>query len=331
MNLSQLNRILLQTLLLPVVALLLVSGALIWQIGNAQKTVSDLQDADHNIATATYILALTGDEESGVRGFQNTSNEAFLQPFQNARGPLAASVSMLRRDLAARGEEPSLLDQFLVSHQRWIDTVAVSMIALVRSGGDTRDVALNLRGKDEMDRIRDILNELISEQKLQRQNGGALADSGPPHVGSYRWLRRADRPSDWAIRTQPTPHGHTRIPGRDHRAAKERADPTYDSEQRLRTTLTSIGDGVVVCDQHGRVELLNTVARAINRLDAGGGSAKADQRGLSHCRRGLTPISWRTPSTPSFARGMPSLSPTMLFCFGEVVEKFRSTTAVRPS
>ena len=85
MNLSQLNRILLQTLLLPVVALLLVSGALIWQIGNAQKTVNDLQDADRNIATATYILAMTVDEESGLRGFQNTSNEAFLQPFQKAQ------------------------------------------------------------------------------------------------------------------------------------------------------------------------------------------------------------------------------------------------------
>ena len=70
-----------------------MSGALIWQIGNAQKTVNDLQDADHNIATATYILALIGDEESGVRGFQNTSNEAFLQSFENAHGPLAANVT----------------------------------------------------------------------------------------------------------------------------------------------------------------------------------------------------------------------------------------------
>lgn len=277
MNLSQLNRILLQTLLLPVVALLLVSGALIWQIGNAQKTVNDLQDADHNIATATYILALIGDEESGVRGFQNTSNEAFLQSFENAHAPLAANVSTLRKDLAARGKDTHLLDQFLVTHQRWLDTVAAPMIALVRSGGDTRDVTLNLRGKDEMDRIRDMVNELISEQKLERQNEVEHWQTQVRHtleaiVGCAALIGLLI-----GLFARSRLHMVTHAFQGAITALRKNAQATYDSEQRLRTTLTSIGDGVVVCDQHGRVELLNTIAEQLT----GWTQTEAAQRPIS--------------------------------------------------
>jgi len=276
-NLSQLNRILLQTLLLPVVALLLVSGALIWQIDNAQKTVVDLQDADHNIATATYILALTGDEESGVRGFQNTSNEAFLQPFDAAQGPLASSVSTLRKDLATRGKDTQLVDEFLVAHRRWLDSVAAPMIALVRAGGDTRDVTLNLRGKDQMDHIRATLNELISEQKLQRQNEVEHWQTQVRHtleaiVGCAALLGLLI-----GLFARSRLHMVTHAFQGAITALRKNAQATYDSEQRLRTTLTSIGDGVVVCDQHGRVELLNTIAEQLT----GWTQAQAAQRPIS--------------------------------------------------
>lgn len=277
MNLSQLNRILLQTLLLPVVALLLVSGALIWQIGNAQKTVIDLQDADRNIATATYILAMTVDEESGLRGFQNTSNEAFLKPFEKSQGQLSASVSTLRKDLAARGKDTHLLDEFLVSHQRWLDTVAVPMIGLVRAGGDTKDVTLNLRGKEEMDRIHDLLNELISEQKLQRQNEVEHWQTQVRHtleaiVGCAALIGLLI-----GLFARSRLHMVTHAFQGAITALRKNAQATYDSEQRLRTTLTSIGDGVVVCDQQGRVELLNTIAEQLT----GWTQAEAAQRPIS--------------------------------------------------
>ena len=95
MNLNQLNRILLQTLLLPVVFLLLVAGLLVWQIRNAERTVEHIQVANQNIATATLINALMVDEETGVRGYQNTSNEIFLQPYEFAVGPLQDAFAKL--------------------------------------------------------------------------------------------------------------------------------------------------------------------------------------------------------------------------------------------
>lgn len=263
MNLSQLNRILLQTLLLPIVALLLVSGALVWQLGNAEKTVADLRDADRNIATATFILAQTVDEESALRGFQNTSNEAFLEPFRNAQGPLAASVTALRRDLASRGKDTQLVDQFVAAHRLWLDSSANPMISLVRSGGDTRDVALNLRGKGQMDQIRALLNELIEEQKIERQNEVEHWQTQVRHtleaiVGCAALIGLLI-----GLFARSRLHMVTQAFQGAITALRKNAQATYDSEQRLRTTLTSIGDGVIVCDQHGRVELLNAVAEQL--------------------------------------------------------------------
>jgi PAS domain S-box-containing protein len=262
-NLSQLNRILLQTLLLPVVALLLVSGALVWQLGNAEKTVADLRDADHNIATATYILAQTVDEESGLRGFQNTSNEAFLEPFQNAQGLLTTSVTSLRKDLASHGKDTQLLDQFVAAHRLWLDSVASPMIALVRSGGDTRDVALNLRGKDQMDHLRALVNELIDEQKLQRQDEVEHWQTQVRHTLEAIVSCAALLGLLIGLFARSRLHMVTQAFQGAITALRKNAQATYDSEQRLRTTLTSIGDGVIVCDQQGRVELLNTVAEQL--------------------------------------------------------------------
>lgn len=277
MNLSQLNRILLQTLLLPVVALLLVSGALVWQLGNAQKTVSDLREADRNIATATYILALTVDEESGVRGFQNTSNEAFLEPFRAAQGPLASSITSLRQNLASHGKDTHLVDQVVAAHHLWLDSVAAPMIGLIRSGGDTRDVALNLRGKEQMDGIRALVNELIDEQKLERQNEVEHWQTQVRHTLEAIVSCAALIGLLIGIFARSRLHMVTQAFQGAMTALRKNAQATYDSEQRLRTTLTSIGDGVVVCDQHGRVELINTVAEQLT----GWTQAEAAQRPIS--------------------------------------------------
>lgn len=88
MNLNQLNRALRRTLLLPVAALALVAVALAWQLLNAQHAVARIQLADANIETATLITALMVDEETGLRAYQTTGNEIFLQPYEYAASTL---------------------------------------------------------------------------------------------------------------------------------------------------------------------------------------------------------------------------------------------------
>ena len=52
-----------------------------------------------------------------------------------------------------------------------------------------------------------------------------------------------------------------------------RAEELFQSEQQLRTTLDSIGDGVITCDADGRVQMMNPVARELtgwSQAEAGG-------------------------------------------------------------
>lgn len=268
MNLSKLNRVLLQTLLLPVVALMLVSGLLVQQILNSQQTVARSQLADRNLATASLISALIADEESGIRGYQNTSNEIFLQPYELSVGPLQDALSHLRHDMVAQGEDPRPVDELVTAHQHWVSTIAEPMIDLVRNGADTRDPGVNLRGKAYLDRMRELIGSIISSQKQLRDEGVENWRAQIHHtliavvglsliVGIVIGLFTRSRLHMVSSAFQAAME-----------ALRKNSQFTYESEQRLRATLTSIGDGVIVCDPEGRVELFNTVAQHITGWSA---------------------------------------------------------------
>ena len=264
MNLSKLNRILLQTLLLPVVALMIVSGILIWQILNAEQTVSHIQLADNNIATANLISALITDQETGVRGYQSTGNEIFLQPFDRAAPDLTENIERLRHGIALEGGDEQQLKDLVEAHEIWLDTIARPMIDMVRNGNNTRDTAINLRGKAVMDQIRAINTIIVNTQKDERsryvehwQNQvrntleGAIGFALLIGLAIGAFARSRLHMVSHAFQTTLN-------------LVRGNAKATYESEQRLRATLTSIADGVVVCDLEGRVEMLNTVAQQLS-------------------------------------------------------------------
>ena len=95
MNLSQFKRILLQAFLLPIVALLITAAALYWQIRASNATVKLIQESDARIAQVTLIAKLIVDEESGLRGYETTSDPRFLEPFNNAERQLESEFEKL--------------------------------------------------------------------------------------------------------------------------------------------------------------------------------------------------------------------------------------------
>ena len=261
MNLSKLNRILLQTLLLPIVALMLVSGVLVWQILSAGRTVARIQLADRNLATANLINALIVDEETGIRGYQNTSNEIFLQPYDMAVDDLRTNLATLRDGVASQGGDIRPVDQLVAAHQRWVNTIAQPMIDIVRDGGNTRDPAINLRGKAAIDQIRTIMTRITDDQKQRRALAAEHWQTQVRHT--LQAVVGLSLTSGLAIGLFARNRLHlvTNAFQTTLKALRNNSQATYDSEQRLRATLASIGDGVVVCDPSGRVEMLNPVAQ----------------------------------------------------------------------
>lgn len=263
MNLSQFKTILRQVFLLPVVALLVVAGALYVQIRGANVTVNLIQDSDARISQATLVSKLIVDEESGLRGYETTGDSRFLQPYADAESRLQKEIQNLDQVAGGDADQKHDIADLRDEHQTWRDAFALPIIATVRGGGQTNDVDLNLHGKVLMDAVRHDLTDII--QKAEANRARRIA----------RWHRQVRTMLMGllvlalgmgiliGLFTRSRLHAVSDAYQSSLDILSRRAEELFQSEQQLRTTLDSIGDGVITCDAEGLVQLMNPVAREL--------------------------------------------------------------------
>lgn len=259
MNSSSFDRILRQVLIVPIVAVLLGAAALVWQMRQAAITVDKIELDDDRIALTLQIQKLIVDQETGLRGYQTTGDQRFLEPYRKAEEELPRAMAARRAMIALDSRRVEFTD-FEQAHRLWLDGFAAPLIAAIEAGGKTDDLDLNLTGKRGMDDLRTRLanlNVLTGQKRAQdiaqwrrqvRNMTGALSALAlviGVLVGIYtrrrlQQVRTAFRESDNVLRM--------------------RAEEAFRSEQKLRTTLQSLGEGVITCDAEGRIETINEVA-----------------------------------------------------------------------
>jgi PAS domain S-box-containing protein len=293
-NLSQFNNILRQVFLLPVVALLVVAGALYVQIRNANATVSLIQDSDARISQATLVAKLVVDEESGLRGYETTGDLRFLQPFTDAESHVQEEIQNLDNMTGSDVDQRKDIVDLREEHQTWRDGFAVSVIGQVRGGGKVNDVDLNLHGKVLMDKVRDDLNDIIHKaeenrarridrwhQQVHNMLLGLLFLALGMGVLIGLFTRNRMHAVSAAYRSSLEILGH-------------RAEELFQSEQQLRTTLDSIGDGVITCDANGLIQMMNPVAKELT----GWSQAEASGQPLEKVFHIVNETSRETVETP---------------------------------
>ena len=273
MNLSQFKNILRQVFVLPVVALLVVAGALYVQIRGSNSTVNLIQESDARISQATLLSKLIVDEESGLRGYETTGDARFLQPFYEAESHLQTEIQNLDNMAGGDADQKHDIADLRDEHQTWQDAFALPVIATVRGGGQTNDVDLNLHGKVLMDNVRHDLIDIIQKAEASRTRRIA------------RWHRQVHTMLLVLLAlalgmgvliglfTRSRLHAVSAAYRSSLDILGRRAEELYQSEQQLRTTLESIGDGVITCDAEGRIQMMNPVARELtgwSQTEAGG-------------------------------------------------------------
>jgi PAS domain S-box-containing protein len=262
-NLRQFNSVLRQVFLLPVVALLVVAGALYLQIRNANVTVNLIQDSDARISQATLVSKLIVDEESGLRGYETTGDGRFLQPFTEAESHVQEEIqnldAMARADADLKHDLTDLHD----SHQTWHDAFALPVIAQVRGGGKTSDFDLNLHGKVLMDAVRHDLNDIIHKAEDNRTRRIAQWHQQVHMMLLVLLFLALGMGILIGLFTRNRLHTVSVAYRLSLEILGRRAEELFQSEQRLRTTLDSIGDGVITCDAAGRIQMMNPVAREL--------------------------------------------------------------------
>lgn len=260
MNLNQFNSILRQVFVLPVIALLLTAVALSFQIQEANSTVQLIQQSDARIGQVSRIEKLILDEESGLRGYENTSDSRFLQPYLEASPLLQAEFDKMEALPGLDTVEKHYIDDLIEKQQIWQDAFAVPVMATIRAGGQARDVDLNLRGKAMMDDIRQDIAKTTRNAEQRR-------------VARIHLWRSQVRKMEWILLglalcvgvfiglfTRNRMHAVSSAYKASLDILGRRAEEIFQSEQQLRTTLSSIGDGVITCDTEGRVQMMNPVA-----------------------------------------------------------------------
>jgi PAS domain S-box-containing protein len=262
-NLSQFNRVLRQVFLLPVVALLVVAGALYMQIRSANATVNLIQDSDARISQATLVSKLIVDEESGLRGYETTGDARFLQPFTEAESHVQKEIQNLSHMAGADADLRHDLSDLHDEHQTWHDAFAVPVIAQVRGGGKTSDVDLNLHGKVLMDAVRNDLNDIIQKAEENRTRRIALWHRQVHTMLLVLLFLALGMGVLIGLFTRNRLHTVSVAYRTSLEILGRRAEELFQSEQQLRTTLDSIGDGVITCDAGGHIQMMNPVAQEL--------------------------------------------------------------------
>jgi PAS domain S-box-containing protein len=261
-NLHQFRQILITTVLLPLVLLLLLALVLAWQI---QRTLREQRRIDHTdriTAQLNELERLVVDQETGLRGYQLTRDPTTLEPYQNAEGQLHATLDRLLLLVREDPDQLRRLRQVRDSHELWMGFAGRALDNL-RAGKLFGDTALDLNGAQRMAALRTQLGAMTQvevhrrDEEVESTNDQVrtlmtvlLASSIGVGIVLGIYTQRNMKQVSAAFRTSLE-------------EAHERADELVESRQWLQTTLESVGDGLIACNQQRRVELMNPVAQLL--------------------------------------------------------------------
>ena len=250
---------------LLVAALLVDAGLTLHNVREVATSVEWVSHTHEVLAKLEAALSSLKDAEAGERGYLLTGEPAYLDPYRDAVSRFPGQLAELRQltlDNPAQTARVLRLEQLagerLAILRRGIDLFEAEPDR-ARALSSSRQSVVSGEGKQVMDTIRDEVEQMrrVERELLQERAATSRANArtalattlvalalGLGLVALVIWLFARNL------------------------AVRQRAAEVLHAErERFRTTLTSIGDAVIVTDTHGRVTLLNPVAQVLTRWD----------------------------------------------------------------
>ncbi len=202
------------------------------------------------------IVTKAVDLETGIRGFVITGREDFLKPYFDARESLPNERKRLREltvDNPLQQSRIAVLEP-LVAEQLEQDALIVR--AAKEQGLESgRQLVLTGHGKEGMDAIRKVVEEMKAEEtRLLRSRENKNTSDGQRQM----WFLVA-----LAVLTGTILSGAYLLVNRYLEARVQAERVLKESEENLKVTLHSIGDGVLTTDADGRITGLNPMAERL--------------------------------------------------------------------
>ncbi|HEV8199616.1 MAG TPA: CHASE3 domain-containing protein [Candidatus Polarisedimenticolia bacterium] len=236
---------------------LLVGGGLAYM--NLRRVAQNESREGHTLEVERdldLLLRRLTEAETGQRGYLLAEDPKYLEPYQTAIAQIDQILERLRlltaEDLVQRRRLAQLTDHIAGKRDEMSRTLDLAQ-------ADDREGALRIIRSDEGQRL---MTEVRGSIGVMRSMEEAL-------------MRRRSAESDASIRTTSLLLGLTTILGvlmvcvafefsrQSLRVQRRGADLIADERERLRVTLASIGDAVIVTGVDGRIAFLNAVAEAL--------------------------------------------------------------------
>jgi PAS domain S-box-containing protein len=252
---------------LLVLLLIFGAGLSAWNTRQISKNNALVTHSNTVLDAMDHLLAALTKAESNQRGFLITADEIYLKPYRSAIESVAEDI----RSIKSLTEDNSRQQARLPELQKCIDAKIQQMentIELRKSDPEAarKEVLLHL-GKNLMDDVRDKLDEMEKEERdllsiRERESSSSYAIAlTTDFLSAIFGLGMLTVAVSMLYR-----YLHTRA-----KAAAE----IHEQREWFRTTVESIGDGVIATDIGGRVQILNRVAQEMT------GWSEADAIGKS--------------------------------------------------
>ena len=247
---------------LPLIALVLLAAVLLWQVNSLLASTRLVARSDRVLTEVTEAQRLLIDLETGVRGYLLTGDNDFLDPYVSANSQINGVLDRLLILVSDDPEQATRLEQLQPAYLKWRD-YATQVLALRQSNGDYLSVVRSRNGKNLMDQMRANLNAFIrTEEGLRNERSAAAQQAARVVIWSSIGLALlVGLGLALLTRRQLSTLAHTY--GQALTAEQARADELDEQRERLRVTLASIGDAVMVASPDGTLTFLNAVAESV--------------------------------------------------------------------
>ncbi len=242
-----------------VILFLVFSGALtIRCIIRLQNNRILVRTTNHVALALEHTESALKDAETGQRGFLIAGREEYLEPFYAGTKRIDVEVQRLGALIAGDSQQQQHLSQLEVLIAEKLDELQFGIEIRRTDGIDAAQAAVNTDiGKNTMDKIRAVIEDMRVVERSHVATREVTAEE------SYRTALITTALTTILALGLVSTVLYTILRSR-HRA-QQNAAVIYASRERLRVTLSSIGDAVITTDEQGVVTSINAVAQSLTQ------------------------------------------------------------------